>query len=267
ISCPSCQRRLRLPADYRGVVVRCPSCDAQFPAESALPGANALTADRPAPAPAPPPFADVGGPRQGVPRPAPRPVRPTRPQRRGWRVPGVLVAGVATAFGIWVGAHRSAPSTASTAGSREDAEVRRQEIKAALAEEKPLAAEEIPRELQPLFEDLGAAFRAADGARIAAHFDAERMTGEIAALAPGCFRTPKDRRDAVQSLNRALSLVMAKRAPFVQWTTFEIRSVKKLNPNEAVVIVRHQHEPGVTLKMRWWVIRQGGAWKIYDTED
>jgi tetratricopeptide (TPR) repeat protein len=179
-----------------------------------------------------------------------------------------VVAGVAAVFGIWVGVNRPVPSTRpARARFQEDDETRQREIKAAMAERKPLAPDEITRELQPLFDDLGAAFRAADGERIVGQFDLERLVDECAELAPGMLRTPNEKRAFVQGMRRGMGDGLKKQAAVVQWTKFEIRNVKKLNPDEVVAIVRHQTPNGVTLKLRWWMTRRSGSWKVYDMED
>jgi len=59
---------------------------------------------------------------------------------------------------------------------------------------------------------------------------------------------------------------LEKQALAMSWTASEIRQIKKLNDSEAVVIVRHQHANGTMAKMRWWVIRRGETWKVYDME-
>jgi predicted Zn finger-like uncharacterized protein len=98
IECPSCERKLRVPDEFVGRSVRCPSCGETFPAPAAPAGAAAPTASgptaEPAPAAAPSPLLSVpldlelGDP--AAPRPAadatqPAPARRTEeppPRRR-----------------------------------------------------------------------------------------------------------------------------------------------------------------------------------------
>src|SRR5205823_1795332 len=55
--------------------------------------------------------------------------------------------------------------------------------------------------------------------------------------------------------------------PLFTCTGLEIKHVKKLQGNEAAVIVRHRTPDGKFLKLRWWVSKRTGAWRIYDFED
>src|SRR5262249_3884249 len=50
------------------------------------------------------------------------------------------------------------------------------------------------------------------------------------------------------------------------WTGTEVRKVRKRDAIDAVVIARHRQDDGKVLKVRWWVSRESGAWKVYDFE-
>jgi tetratricopeptide (TPR) repeat protein len=150
----------------------------------------------------------------------------------------------------------------------QDAEARRRELMDAFANRKPLLADaDLVHELQPLFKDLGEAYQARDGARLASHFDADRMTDEL--LSGGAIPQPiaRDRQGLARGIRTGLQRTLVLQAPFLAWDRFEIKNVKKLANNEVVVIVRHRQQDGDSLKMRWWLTRRFGPWKIYDLED
>jgi predicted Zn-dependent protease len=289
VSCPQCQRRLRLPEDCQGKVIRCPACTTLFPAESASPASFSITATPPAAIPNPsPPLADRdawesdgdqerGGPRSDLASGFDRRELASRVMKRRswglWIIVSVLIGAMLLAMGVGVFGilillsqpRFSAPPVPVRV--QEDDEERLRQVKQAFGEQKPLAPADINRELTPLFDDLGADLRAEDGDRILAHFDLERMVEEFAAVTPLPLRTAKSRRDFVSGMRRGMGASMAKQAPLLQWTTSEIRHTKKLHDSEMVVVVRHKHTSGASLKMRWWVTRREGAWKIYDYED
>jgi tetratricopeptide (TPR) repeat protein len=64
-----------------------------------------------------------------------------------------------------------------------------------------------------------------------------------------------------------LGPALAKEAPLMAWKDFEIRKVKILPAGEALAVVRHGTAEGLTLKMRWWLVRRPAGWKVYDFED
>jgi len=149
----------------------------------------------------------------------------------------------------------------------EDAAERLQEVRQALGNGEPLAPEDINQELHQLFESFGTALRAGDQNRVMNHFDLERMIEEIPPQVGIPLRTLKEKRDFARGMRQGMGTTLNQNAPLAQGKSFEIRNVKKLNGSEAVAIVRYQLPEGATLKMRWWVTRQAGAWKIYDMED
>jgi uncharacterized protein HemY len=169
--------------------------------------------------------------------------------------------GVILAWSLWPS---SPPRQAAVA---EDEGQRRQEVRDAFRGQGLPVAGEKAQELQRLFEELGAALRAGDQDRIMDHFDLDRMFEELVgleALPPAVIR---DRRNTVRGLRTGLGQAMKRQAGLFNWDGFEVRSAKQLGADEAVVIVRHQAQQGVTLKMRWWVTRRSGGWMIYDLED
>jgi predicted Zn-dependent protease len=150
----------------------------------------------------------------------------------------------------------------------EDEEERREQLREAFKDRKPVAADEIARQVQPLFDELDVALRGQDADRLTALFDLDRMMDEFAAAGGALpLRTVKERRDFRRGLRIGIVKGLAQRGQIFHWNATEIRKVKKLNNDEAVIIARHKHPNGVTLKMRWWVTRRNGDWKVYDLED
>jgi predicted Zn-dependent protease len=149
----------------------------------------------------------------------------------------------------------------------EDNEERRQEVLEAFRKQKPLAADEIAAELKPLFDGLGRALKRGDGQACVDWFDTERMVDELLALEVVPAHMARRRGELNRGLRTGMSNALAQQAPLMEWVDFEIRRVKKLEGNEAMVIVRHRTSDGMFLKMRWWVTKRPGSWKIFDFED
>jgi tetratricopeptide (TPR) repeat protein len=267
IACPTCHRRLRLPEGIDAPQLRCPACHTTFSPETAP-----LPVDRAADEPPDQPRHPPGPPRRAARRPLPLPGAdepPPRPRRRWLGLPLalgglfalLLVGSLALVWALWPSPPpKRAPYT-------EDDEQRRQQLRQAFANQPLVPDDQMAREIKALLTDLGAAFRAGDGQRAADLFDADRMFDELAAqevLPPKLLRS---RAEFVSGLRVGLSQTLAQQAPLLAWSTFEVRSVKRLQGNEAVVIARHRDDAGNTLKMRWWVTRLPGTWKVYDLED
>ncbi len=118
------------------------------------------------------------------------------------------------------------------------------------------------------FDRLGGALRARDRDQLAAHLDTRRMLKEFrrAGLLPGIDAREEEAMHAVFSQSFLQALTRPEQ--LLQWERTEIRSVKFLAdaPDEAVVIARHRNDD-VLVRMRWWVRRDGGGWRVYDLED
>lgn len=266
IVCPRCQRRLQLPADFQAELVRCPSCETTFPAASASPVPASVQTALPIPPPSP-----------EQPSPARRP-QPNRIQRSTGK-PCLIVALVIGAVMLLTGCgvavlvaivwHMQPPRMNPVVRMEEDEEERREQLRQAFKDRKPLAENEIAQQVKPLLDGLGTALRLQDVHRILPQFDLDRMMDEVAAAGGGALplRNAKDRRDFRRGLSQGLGPSLAQRGQVFHWDATDIRNIKKLNNDEAVVIARHKHSNGMSLKMRWWVTRRNGDWKIYDFED
>ena len=275
ITCPQCRRRLSLPPECHGQTVQCPSCQTSFVADaSRSPVPMAFPVDTgavregnpstPAEVDSPAPTMSPGGRRQ------PFPAGPKKKKSGllvgfgliGFVVLVVIIVSQSVKFGERGWRPRNPP-----VAFVEDKDERRQEVLEAFRKQKPLDADEIAAELKPLFEGLGQALRRRDGQACVDCFDTWRMVDELVALEVLPAHVARRRGDLNRGVREGMSKAMAQHAPLLEWATFEIRRVKKLEGNEAMVIVRHRTKDGFFLKMRWWVTKQPGSWKIFDFED
>ena len=283
ITCPHCRRRLQLPEEHSGSTVLCPSCRNSFLAHSessvgivpeALPcvlpveepldvlpvgpgeygdrsvrGAGSLRA----------PAGTWGA------RTSSRPV--AKKSGKAWIFVTASVALVACLIAGIAALIYSPPSRSPTTIRVSQAGERRYgETKEAFRNQKPLTEEEIGRELRPLFEELNASFKAQNRERMLANFDLDRIYDELltSEMIPG--RLVGDRPEFVGSLRKWLGEWLAVLGPAMEWNSYEIRHIEKLEGNEAVVIVRHNMSRNPFSKRRWWVSKRSGTWKVYDWE-
>src|SRR5262245_30610257 len=171
ITCPCCGRRLRLPDLRPGAELRCGACGAVFP----LPARDVREPD-PAVRPEGSPARDPQGlqhapdqhPRAMAPPAWEEDASPPRGDRTALVWAGLAVAAMTALLVVAInwkpgGRRQGGPDTVW-----EDPEERRRELQAAFGPQKPLAEGDIAREVRPLLDDLGEAFRARDGQRLAA---------------------------------------------------------------------------------------------------
>ncbi len=272
ISCPSCQRRLHLPDEFVGQEVECPSCQTRFIA-GAPPAVRAESESDPG----------IESSEQ-----ARRRLRHTRsgplyltdrtdaslPSRSGHRLAwllGGLVTVVVLAAGIVFSLTREPEPlrmrVEDDPRKQAEDEERRRDVAEAFAQQKPLEPAEIAEEIKPLLVELGRSFRARNGAAIAACFDPERLFDELVKHNVLGRELLRGRREFLKGMEMGLAPSLQQQAPLMEWHDFEIRHVKKLEGNEAAVIVRHRTVAGFSLKMRWWVTKRPGTWKVFDMED
>jgi predicted Zn-dependent protease len=148
----------------------------------------------------------------------------------------------------------------------EDQGRRRMEVQEAFRPRKVRPAQNIDEGLQVLFTDLGAALRARDGERVLRHFNTNRMVEELKAQNVLPFGGVRNPQQFAAGMRQGMKQSLANHNSLLAYTSFEIRSVKKLLDHEAVVIVRHR-DGSLTSKMRWWVTGRSGTWQVYDFED
>lgn len=285
IACPYCQQRLRLPAGYAGGKLLCPACKGQFTPQP--PHAESVTAEPPGPRPPVPPLWEAGEkadehvaedleiaagpPAEGPVRRRRRPRHAPPPRRTGLRR-ALLAAGIclaalglfALAWNSYRPARRDGPAPDPFPAMDERA---RRELAEAFRDQKPLNEQEIAAELRPLLEGLRDAFRAADADRLLQHFDADRMCEELEALNLFPRAALRDRQAFTRGMRQGLGQTLQQQAVLFRFDNFEVRNVKKLRGNEAAVIVRYRAPDGGSAKIRWWVTKRPGTWKVFDMED
>jgi tetratricopeptide (TPR) repeat protein len=120
-------------------------------------------------------------------------------------------------------------------------------------------------DLEAFFRDLGAAIRARDEGRVRGHFNTRRMGEEIFRhVAIPDHQRPGFLRGFEDGFHRAFGPELEPLGGGRQ----EIKSVKLLAAgDELAVIVRHRDVNGESSRIRWWLSKRTGSWRIYDLED
>jgi len=127
-----------------------------------------------------------------------------------------------------------------------------------------------PNEFQKLFDDFGKIMKAGGhGAEV--HWNIDRIVLELNRDGFLDRLSGRDRRDLSRGFEMGLKTQMPQMSERLSYDRTEIRGVRWLIPDqEAIVIVRHVvNELGMEFgfKVRWWVVKSDGVWKIYDFED
>jgi hypothetical protein len=123
----------------------------------------------------------------------------------------------------------------------------------------------------PVFESLGRALKQGDGAGVAAEFDFDRMVSELEQI--GAFdQVPGNAgpgfREGMRNNLKAQFGTLLVANELARWEQTEVRRVRwSPNRQEVVVATLHRNGDDVPLRFRWWLIRRGAGWKIYDFED
>lgn len=286
IACPQCQRKLRVGDEHSGRVVQCPACEAQFTAELPIEPAAAE-----GPAAAPTSATQLACTMRVPERIVPEDLDDHEPRRRrhfpDMSLPDdaknpragrgrkllLLLLGVGGVVGLLALAgwglnelrpHRRQPRPFVRNEHPAD---RRRDIVDAFHNQKPLKDDEIVRELQPLFVRLGAAIQSRNEQGIRDEFNADRMLDELDSQ----NILPKNRwrndREFARGLSTGIGRALAQKSGEFRWVSTEIRHVKNLDGNEAIVIARHRGPDGDYLKLRWWVTKESGSWQVFDLEE
>lgn len=270
IACPECRRRLKLPPDCVVELVQCPSCGEEFTSDSVprlLPGGTTLAAaTNPMRPPQPPPIRRSRA--DAVAHP---------PKKDSWS-PWLIAFGVLGVLAVAVVAGTlgcayflthirpsppmviSPPPTAPVPRIDEDLWV------PPMANPKPVLANELAPQLQPLFVELGAGLRSGASSRIMPEFDTERAAVEFTTLTGVALHNPQEKHDLARAMAHDLEAMLVP-GDKLAWNAFEIREVKKLNDREVIALVHHANVDGRTMKRRWWLTRRTGTWKVYDMEN
>jgi hypothetical protein len=216
----------------------------------------------PTPPPLPPPL------------PGPLPVRPIfleppRPSRRRLVV-GVAAIGIAVAIvlgfaGVRIYKLRALPERESLSIGQ-----KHQETKEAFTGGGPAANDQEARAISAALDQVNAAIQKQNTSAMAAVFDSDRMCDELDRL--GAFSSvPFQQRAQMRSglgTGFAQGLVSARTG--LGWTGHRVKKISLSDSRrEAVVYDLEYRGIGTsryTVKMRWWMRKSGGQWKVWDME-
>jgi tetratricopeptide (TPR) repeat protein len=291
-------RRLRCPA--------CKTTFVAGQAEAAVP-VMAFKVAAPVPLPASPrtrpsrPSVDLEDEERALDRPRrqigddipPRWRSPVRGRKKnGSHVIVLLVVGIVAAVGVAVVMLGSAvyllvhfnSSKKAVASNRpipiEDKQQRDKEVKEAfqnrdfqappaknpIPKKQPKAAPNLNQELNSFFSSFSQAIVQRNAELVHSHFDMERLFDEMVAQQTLPPQLANDKKGFLAGTKAGMSGAMS-RNQNLRWNSTEIKHVKSLSPDEVVVIARHHVDTGASLKMRWWLTRRSGSWRLYDFED
>jgi tetratricopeptide (TPR) repeat protein len=131
-----------------------------------------------------------------------------------------------------------------------------------LSAQEPKAGEE-PK-VRAALERLGEALTAKDGAKIVAQFHVDRMAGEFAAKLP---EGERDVRAIAERLRTALpTMVLNSVVPGAAWEKIRPLGVRLMPGGEVAEALCRATMGGERTKVRFWLARDDGAWKVYDFE-
>ncbi|AWM41471.1 Tetratricopeptide repeat protein [Gemmata obscuriglobus] len=152
-------------------------------------------------------------------------------------------------------------------------EAGRAEAAAAFADPKSPTPEEAA-EFAALFANLTKILEKEDGPALFQQFDPERLFEELVrtgrfdrfGLKPG----RADRERFIRGMQNAGARAVFN--PLFRWQSTNVRRVRwSADRNEAVVIASHVNDSTalgrVKLKVRWWLVRRPGGWRVFDFED
>lgn len=270
IRCPACRSEFRLPEWFDGRHVTCPNCAHDFRADFLEP-MDVIPI-------APPPASHV---RPGLPSPPPRPPRrdyddreprrrersdslPAKRRRRRWPlvVGAGIVGGVILVFVLAV-LSLSGKSRPVRAPVAEDPAVRRVDLTTAFRDGPADVDPVMNAQLTPLINVLG------DGPPVFKRgeefVDADACYAEVIARGlPGANRLQRFQTRSVAAESLAMNLGTANRAGYRRR---EVRLIRSISPDDAVILLRHWDDEGNALRERWWVTRRSGTWKVFDHEN
>ena len=105
--------------------------------------------------------------------------------------------------------------------------------------------------------------------RAADVFDSERLLDEVAQHSPPVRRMgARDRADFVRAFEGGFTSQLGKQ-PVFQWDKCDVKRVAAhpVASKELVLYLRARLAAGVDAKLRWWLHRRDGRWRVYDFED
>lgn len=98
-------------------------------------------------------------------------------------------------------------------------------------------------------------------------FDPAMMYGAIKQQVRIKLRSAEE-RELIRGLGSGLEKTRANLA-LIGWSDIDVRRIRTLDEDgdEVVAFARHLDDANLVVKMRWWLTRRDGAWRIYDYED
>jgi tetratricopeptide (TPR) repeat protein len=275
ISCPTCQRRLRLPAEHIGQTVQCPACQTTFLWQQRSPDAPLLAAvvtspdeeQPPAPRgsrPSPPPAGGL------PPRPLAVPAQRKSSTGRAWLIAlgiigGTIVVGLLVLGGFrWYLEWWFPP--ASTAKIRKPPAPPPPILLPAGREPGELRDNEITEGMNQLVHSMDVAFRSANPDSILAHFDLDRTVEEVLQSGAVSPLAAHEKPAFTLAMKQAMRRATRDYAANMQWTSFKITHIRKLPGGELAVIIRHTATARGSWPMRWWITCREGRYRAYDLE-
>jgi tetratricopeptide (TPR) repeat protein len=116
-------------------------------------------------------------------------------------------------------------------------------------------------------ERLGSAFVSRDGSAIDRLFDVERLYQEIARNSRMPTLSAREERGFIQGLKQGLVNGLKNNADLMGFTSVDLRQCRfAADRNEAIAFTRVTSDQGAQ-KFRWWLVKRGDQWLIYDFEE
>lgn len=171
----------------------------------------------------------------------------------------LMLIGGAVAFYFFERSRIAAPPPRPAESEAE----KRRDITEAFAAPASAEKSEDLRELRRL---ISRAVRLTPADKVDDYYDLDRMWLEVQAAATDSL--PVNSAVGTKSLSKNIASGMSRDGPLARYRRIEIKRMKRLAADdEAVAYVRHRADDGESLKMRWWLRRGRGRWRVYDFED
>lgn len=125
------------------------------------------------------------------------------------------------------------------------------------------------RDLSAALDQLHAAMQQQGGPALSGIFDVDRLCDELARLSTLSSSSLALRNGALAQIRGAV-LINLRQNPALSWDSHQVKKVTMSeNRREAVVYDLQFHGQGparFSIKMRWWMCKDAGQWKVWDFE-
>jgi len=119
-------------------------------------------------------------------------------------------------------------------------------------------------ELDAFFTKLGTAARKGDRKTYRECLSADAMIRHLEARGLVTFRTDRERASFLKGAEGSLGNSMNNMA----FDRHVISRIEEIAPNQVMAFTRtFNNELQITIKMRWWLVKDAGAWRVYDLEE